>query len=211
MKDEKFSVIREFPNVLASTQVSLGRGGVLSLGEGMERAVRMLEEVRCDGRKALLIGNGGSAAIASHQAVDLWRNAGVRAMAFNDPAQLTCIANDFGYTDVFARPIEMFADIGDLVIAISSSGRSLNILGAVEKARDRGCPVIGFSGFHPGNPLRGYGDLNFYVPSHSYGVVEAAHLLLIHGIVDEFAERSKITFHESRSAENSLFENPPHS
>ncbi len=74
-------------------------------------------------KKVILIGNGGSAAIASHQAVDLWKNGGIRATAFNDTSLLTCVGNDFGYEHVFAKPIEQFADKGDLLIAVSNSGK----------------------------------------------------------------------------------------
>src|SRR5690606_34064077 len=85
----------------------------------------------------------------------------------------------------FAKSVEMFCDPGDLVIAISSSGKSANILNAVQSARLRGCSVVTFSGFKPDNPLSALGDLNFYVPSDRYGAVEVAHLLLIHAVVDE--------------------------
>ena len=84
------------------------------------------------GKKVIMIGNGGSAAIASHLSTDLWKNGGIRAMAFNDTSLLTCAANDFGYSEVFAQPTLRFADPGDLLIAISSSGKSPNILNGVE-------------------------------------------------------------------------------
>lgn len=208
---EKFQVLGQFQSAVSACEVSLGAGGTLELSEGLDRAVEMLKQVRTEGRKVVIIGNGGSAAIASHQAVDLWRNGGLRATAFNDATLLTCVANDFGYGQVFAHPIGMFCDSGDLVIAISSSGNSQNILQAVAKARELNCAIIGFSGFSPINSLRRGGDLNFYVPSTSYGVVEVAHLLLIHSVVDEFIRHGKESAHESRNSEKSLFENAPHS
>lgn len=203
----KFGVLAQFQKAVDACQVSRGAGkGAINLMEGLERAVATLLEVRETSKKVAIVGNGGSAAIASHQVVDLWRNGGLRAMAFNDPALLTCIANDFGYPNVFSKPIDMFCDPGDCLIAISSSGNSPNILQAVDKAREKGCAIIGFSGFRPSNHLRLKGDLNFYVPSQSYGVVGAAHMLIVHTIVDEFIRRTKEeVLPEGASFEKSIF------
>jgi D-sedoheptulose 7-phosphate isomerase len=85
----------------------------------------------------------------------------------------------------------MFCDRGDLLIAISSSGKSKNILNSVTEAQKIGCGTVTLSGFQPGNPLSRMGDLNFYVPSSSYGVVEIAHLLLIHTMIDEVIRTQK--------------------
>ena len=82
-------------------------------------------------------------------------------------------------------PMARFAKEGDLVLAISSSGKSPNILNGVTAAKKAGCRVITFSGFLANNPLRSMGDLNFYVPSRAYGLVEVSHLLLIHAILRE--------------------------
>ena len=97
---------------------------------------------------------------------------------------LTCLANDLGYDKVFAKQIELYAQSGDLVIAISSSGRSANILNAVKAARAAKCEVISLSGFMPDNPLRGLGDINFYIDSDLYGFVEIGHLTICHAILD---------------------------
>ena len=97
---------------------------------------------------------------------------------------LTCLGNDLGYNQVFAKQIELHARRGDLVIAISSSGRSENILNAVAAARTAECIVVTFSGFMPDNPLRSRGDVNFYTPSDRYGFVEIAHLTICHAILD---------------------------
>src|SRR5436853_7649131 len=106
------------------------------------------------GNKIVFIGNGGSAGIASHLAIDFSKNGGLRSLAFNDPAALTCLGNDLGYENVFARQLDFHARPGDLLIAISSSGRSPNILGAVKAARTRDCKVATFSGFTQENELR---------------------------------------------------------
>ena len=132
----------------------------------------------------IFIGNGCSAAIASHMAIDYTKNGGIRAMAMNDGSALTCLSNDLGYENVFAKQLEMHARQGDLLVAISSSGSSENILPAVGTARERGCAVITLSGFSPNNPLRQMGDLNLYVPSGEYGFVEVTHLSLCHAMLD---------------------------
>ena len=112
-------------------------------------------------------------------------------MDFYGPALLTCMANDYGYENVFAKPIEMFAEADDMLFAISSSGQSPNILNACESALAKNCNVITFSGFSSDNPLRKLGRMNFYVPSTHYGFVELAHQVLIHCILDLFI-RDKI-------------------
>ena len=152
--------------------------------EGLSAAIDLIVTQTSLGRKVIFIGNGGSAAIASHMAVDYWKNGGMRAIAFNDSSLLTCISNDFGFPHVFAKPVEMFADSGDVLIAISSSGRSESILLGAKAAEGMGCKVITMSGFSVDTPLRSMGDLNFYVPSDSYGHVEIVHLALCHCILD---------------------------
>jgi D-sedoheptulose 7-phosphate isomerase len=166
-------------------------GKALPLDDGLDLAVQMILGNRC--RQVMFIGNGASAAIASHMAADFWKNAGVRATAFNDLAMLTCVSNDCGYERVFAEPIGMFAQSGDLLMAISSSGNSENILQGVQAARDQGCSVISFSGFQATNVLRGLGDLNFYVPAQAYGPVEVLHHALCHCIVDSLCELKERT------------------
>lgn len=150
----------------------------------IKKTIQRIIEVRRKRKKIIFIGNGGSASIASHQAIDYWKNGGIKAIAFNDSALLTCLSNDFGYEYVFQKPIERFTDKGDLVFAISSSGKSRNILNAARSARDKGALVITLSGFRQDNPLRKCGDINFYVPFHSYGIVEITHLSLCHCILD---------------------------
>jgi D-sedoheptulose 7-phosphate isomerase len=136
------------------------------------------------GNKLMFIGNGGSAGIAGHLAIDFSKNGNLRALAFNDPMALTCLGNDLGYHNVFAKQIEMHARPGDLLVAISSSGKSPNILAAVAAARARDCAVATYSGFAPDNDLRRLGDVNFYVPASEYGFVEISHLALCHAVLD---------------------------
>jgi D-sedoheptulose 7-phosphate isomerase len=136
------------------------------------------------GNKLIFVGNGGSAAIASHMATDYSKNGGVRSLALNDASMLTCLGNDLGYDRVFAKQLELHARRGDLVIAISSSGRSANILNAVDAAAAAGCTIATMSGFTPDNPLRRKGEWNFYVASDRYGFVEIGHLTICHAVLD---------------------------
>ncbi|HUM16436.1 MAG TPA: SIS domain-containing protein [Candidatus Nitrosotalea sp.] len=174
----------ELGDTMGRVEASDGRSRPLEYDEGIRRATEVVREQTAAGRKVIFVGNGGSAAIASHQAIDYWKNGGMRAIAFNDPALLTCVGNDFGYPHVFEKPIAMFADAGDVLIAISSGGRSENILRAVGAGITAGCRVLTMSGFLPDNPLRTLGEVNFYVPSDSYGYVEITHLAVCHCIVD---------------------------
>lgn len=179
-------------NAYFNTLATLGRdalatdggGNAIDLDEAIARFIGMARATHADGNKLMVIGNGGSAAIASHVAIDYSKNGGLRTQSFNDGAALTCLGNDLGYERVFERQIELFARPGDLLLSISSSGRSPNILAGVAAARKAGCAVVTFSGFDADNPLRRMGDLNFYVASYAYGFVEIAHLGLCHAALD---------------------------
>lgn len=176
-----FSTLHETARGVVITD---GNGKPISQEAGYAQAMRQMRATHEAGNKLMFIGNGGSAGIASHMAIDYSKSGGIRAMAFNDGAALTCLGNDLGYENVFAKQIELHARSGDLLVAISSSGQSLSILKAADAARERGCTVYTFSGFSVDNPLRSYGELNFYVDSSEYGFVEISHLALIHSILD---------------------------
>lgn len=170
---------------LAGGATATDRGGErLDLDAAVGRVIDLARSTHAAGRKLMVIGNGGSAAIASHIATDYSKNGGIRTQCFNDGAFLTCLGNDLGYENVFVKPIELFGQEGDLLLAISSSGRSANILNGAGTARRGGCQVVTFSGFDADNPLRRSGDVNFHVASHLYGFVEIAHLGLCHAILD---------------------------
>lgn len=187
--ERAFRYFEDLAAVVRAAEATLEGGVPVGLSEGIERAIRILTTRTGAGRKIIFIGNGGSAAIAGHQAVDYWKNGGMRAIAFNDSSLLTCISNDYGYSQVFEKPIEMFADPGDVLIAISSSGQSDNILRGSRAALVKGCDLITMSGFKPDNPLRSLGHVNFFAPSSSYGHVEISHLALCHCLLDTIIER----------------------
>ena len=156
----------------------------IALSEGCEWFRRAAHAAHDAGNKIMFVGNGGSAGICSHLAIDFSKNGGLRAMAFNDPSALTCLGNDLGYENVFAKQIEFHGRAGDLMVAISSSGRSPNILNAAKAACAANCKIVTFSGFTDDNGLRSAGDVNFFVRSKEYGFVEVAHLALCHAVLD---------------------------
>ena len=170
--------------LLDGTLVTDGDGKAVELQAAFERAIAMLRERNAEGGKVFFAGNGGSAAICSHMAIDFCKAGNLRALACNDPASLTCLSNDYGYEEVFAKQIEMLAVPADSLIAISSSGQSANIVKAVSAAHACGLPAITFSGFRGDNPLRQVGGLNFYIGCEIYGLVEAAHLSLCSALLD---------------------------
>lgn len=178
-------------SVIRTARATDGHGKEVALDFAVEWAVGAARRATDQGGKIIFAGNGGSAGIASHMATDYSKNGGLRAWAMNDGSMLTCLANDYGYEHVFAKQIEYHGRPGDMLVAISSSGRSANILGAVTAARRLGCTVLTLSGFKPDNPLRQTGDMNVYLDSGAYGFVEIGHLALCHAILDYSMEWAK--------------------
>lgn len=172
-------------DVLGDTEATDGAGAPLDREDAVSRVVELLDVARAERRKVMLFGNGGSAAIVEHMHADLSNGLGVRALLFAETARLTALVNDHGYGRVYEQPVELWADPGDVVIAVSSSGRSENILRAVRAGAERGCTAITLSGFDPENRLRSLGAVNFWVPAWSYGLVETAHAVLAHAITDQ--------------------------
>lgn len=184
----KSTVVADYFETLAalpqSAEVTDPMGRSLSLDKFYRYVTRVLRDMRDGGNKVMFAGNGGSASIASHMVVDFSKNAGIPALSFNDGVVMSALSNDEGYEEVFARQVGFYANPDDLLIAISSSGNSQNIVNAVTVAREKGAHVITMSGFGPDNALRRLGDFNLYVPSGEYGFVEIAHLSLCHALVD---------------------------
>ena len=138
-----------------------------------------------NGKKVIIVGNGGSAAMASHISVDLTKNAGIRSINFNEPDLITCFANDYGYEHWLEKAVEFYGDKGDVFIGISSSGSSENILNGCRAAREKKfSKVITFSGMNFENPLRKLGDINLWVNSKAYNHIENIHQFWLLAIVD---------------------------
>ena len=145
----------------------------------------LLEELRNNNKKVLIFGNGGSAAIASHFSVDLTKNARVRCLNFNESDLITCFANDYGFEHWVEKAIDFYGDEGDLLIVISSSGCSQNMLNGVKAARNGNFKsVVTLSGFAENNPLNQLGDINLWLDSKAYNFVENIHQAWLLTIVD---------------------------
>jgi D-sedoheptulose 7-phosphate isomerase len=174
----------EFHKAVEEIEVTDDFGKQLGFTHAVELSVDILLQLQAAEKRIYIVGNGGSAAIASHAAIDLWKNGGIPSLTFNDSSLLTCISNDIGYEEVFSTPLEMFATKGDLVICISSSGNSENIVKACQTAKHKQCQLITLSGFSPENKIRSLGHVNFFVPAFSYGFAEIIHQYILHCILD---------------------------
>jgi D-sedoheptulose 7-phosphate isomerase len=173
-----------FARLLDQVAITTDRAELVAVDEAVDSVVDSIVSVKDSSAKVLLIGNGGSAAIVSHMQNDLCKTVGVRAMVFTEGPLLTATANDDGYHAVFQRPVELWADAHDLLIAVSSSGESENIVKAAAAAKAKGCRVVTMTGFNAANRLRQLGHLNVYVPACTYGYVETAHALIAHCVTD---------------------------
>jgi len=134
--------------------------------------------------KIILIGNGGSASISSHVAVDLTKILKKRAICFNEPNLITCFANDYGYEKWAEKALEAYALKNDIVILISSSGKSKNLINAGKFAKKKNLFVATFTGFKKNNPLSKIGNENLWVNSTKYNVVEMTHHIWLLALVD---------------------------
>ena len=145
----------------------------------------LLKDVKAEGKKILIFGNGGSAAIASHFSVDLTKNASLRCINCNEADLITCFANDYGFERWVKKAVDFYGDEGDLLIVISSSGSSKNMLNGVKAARNGNFrAVVTLSGFAENNPLRQLGDINLWINSRAYNFVENIHQIWLLAIVD---------------------------
>ena len=178
MSDHQFikSYLKDFIELLDPNDESIGN---------LIQARNLLIDVTKNKKKILIFGNGGSAAIASHFSVDLTKNAKLRCLNFNESGLITCFSNDYGFEHWAEKAIDFYGDEGDLLIVISSSGQSENMLNAVKAARNCNFQsVITLSGFSEDNPLKKLGDINLWVNNKSYNFVETVHQIWLLTIVD---------------------------
>lgn len=152
---------------------------------------------RSEGATMFFAGNGASTTIASHASLDYMNQLGIRCMCLNDPNVLTCFANDFGYEEVFARSIKIYGKPGDVVVLVSSSGMSKNVVEAAKVAKERGMKIVTLTGFNKENDLMSLGDINLWIDSKVYNVVECAHMLMLVAVCDMIVsqEKEKIGVH----------------
>ncbi len=189
-KDENSMIIRWEQNIselnsilkkLAATRLS---GEQITPNDGLQQWIAITQEIRKKNQTVFLIGNGASASMASHFAADLAKNAGIRTHVFTDLALITAIANDICYEEVYAEPLRRYMQKDDMLVAISSSGNSPNIVSGVKTAQSLGGSIITLSAMNAENAIRQLGDLNFYIPAQTYGMAETAHAAILHYWMD---------------------------
>jgi D-sedoheptulose 7-phosphate isomerase len=174
----------ELQRVVAETEVTDAKGARRDVEGALADLVEALKQLRSRGSRLFLVGNGGSAGVASHAVTDFLNVGKLRASTLHDPALLTCMSNDYGYEAAFARIVSTLASAGDMLVAISSSGQSANIRNASAEMRKLRGAVVTLSGFKRDNPLRSLGDVNFWLDSSDYGMVEIGHQFLLHNVAD---------------------------
>lgn len=160
--------------------------------QAMQGLLDIFSKTKAQGGRVFFIGNGGSAAIASHMTADFMKNGGMKTYSLYDNSVTTCMGNDYGYEYVFSRPLELLADKEDLLAAISSSGNSQNIVNAIQTAQQKGLNIVTFSGFKKDNRIINMGSYNVHVPVEHYGIVESIHNLILQQIVDMILERDGV-------------------
>ncbi|MDB9776846.1 SIS domain-containing protein [Alphaproteobacteria bacterium] len=141
-------------------------------------------DVKNNNSKIIIVGNGGSAAIASHVSIDLTKTLNIRSITFNESSLITCLANDYGYENWVSQALSNYATDKDLIVLISSSGQSLNMINAANKAKKLNLNLLTLTGFDKNNPLSLLGDINLWVDSKNYNIVENVHQITLLSILD---------------------------
>ncbi len=154
----------------------------------LSNIVKILKQVKKNKKKVILVGNGGSAAMASHVSVDLTKMCKIRSINFNEADLLTCFSNDYGYENWVQKALSFYADKGDLLICISSSGQSKNIVNGANFAKKIGCKVITLTGFNKTNKVKKIGHINLWLDSKNYNLIEMTHHIWLLSIVDYIAK-----------------------
>lgn len=184
--------LKELIQNLEATRIYKEDGSVCNdYEEAMKNLVDLFFIVKKAEKQVFFIGNGGSAAIAAHMTADFMKNGGMKTYSLYDNSLTTCMGNDYGYEYIFSRPIELLANKEDLLVAISSSGNSQNIINAIKAAKKKDMQIITFSGFNKDNFISKLGTLNVHVPICHYGIVESIHNLILQQIVDVLLNRDE--------------------
>jgi D-sedoheptulose 7-phosphate isomerase len=158
-----------------------------AVAEEINNAVQLIQQ----SKRIFFVGNGGSNSICSHMMEDYAKIGRIPTFSFSDAALITCFANDYGYDKAIAEWIKIHFTEGDVLVAISSSGKSPNILNAVDFVASQKGKIITLSGFNPGNPLKQKGTINFHIPLENYGIVECYHQVILHIVLDEIVASKK--------------------
>ena len=152
------------------------------------KLTNLLRTVKKKKKKVIFAGNGGSAAMSSHSSVDFTKACNIRSINFNEADLITCFANDYGYENWIKEALNFYADKDDLIILFSSSGKSKNIVNAAKYCNKKKINLVTFTGFSIHNPVKKLGNLNFWVDSKSYNIVEMTHHIWILMAVDKLAK-----------------------
>ena len=155
------------------------------------KLIKMILNVKKNKKKIIIAGNGGSASIASHFSVDMTKNGHVRCVNFNESNLLTCFSNDYGYKNWVKEALKFYSDDGDLIILISSSGKSLNMINAAKFVKSKKNALVTFTGFYGKNKLSKYGNINFIVNSKSFNFIENTHQYWLLSLVDIICKMNK--------------------
>jgi len=178
------SRIQEFALIIAHIRASNAQNQEtdpeLEIKSFRERLAQLISEHK----NLYIVGNGGSAGVAAHAVTDFFNVAKIRATTLHESSLLTCMANDFGYEHAVAKMLGQLLNPGDIVIAISSSGNSMNMRNAAIISREKKAFVLTLTGFSSDNPLRSLGDINIWLDSCDYGFVEVGHQFILHNIAD---------------------------
>lgn len=186
--DNFLAYSQQFQGILAQAQATDGNNIRMSIEHSLQCMKEVLLSVRSEGKDVYLLGNGGSAALVAHVQTDLVNKCRLRAHILQEPSLLTCMSNDYGYPNAYQELLSRYIRSGDVVLAVSSSGQSANILQACDSAKDNGANVITLSGFAVNNHLRSKGMINIWLPSDDYGMVEVGHQLILHYLSDSLAD-----------------------
>lgn len=179
-------VLTGVKNVIITDQ----KGNKMLVQEAIDLWGEKVREVRDEKRGIVFFcGNGASASMAEHMSHDWFQNAEVNTTTCAETTHITAISNDLSYEDVFSYRINRILSENDILVTISSSGNSPNIVKALEAGKKKGAYCITFSGKGADNKSRQMGDLNFYVPLDTYGLVESAHAVILHAALDNFLEK----------------------
>ena len=176
---------------LKAMKVTDGNGEEISADAALEQWVDICEEKRKKEGVFFFCGNGASATMAEHMSHDCFQNADFLTETVSETSHITAISNDVSYEDVFAYRIKKMLKEKDMLITISSSGNSPNIVKAIETAKQLGIFTVTVSGMKEDNRSRAMGDLNFWVPLRTYGMVESAHAVLLHCWLDMYLDKYK--------------------
>lgn len=178
------SWLKALDGMLGQAQSRIGgRNGNLS--DGLSASTELFRTARERQAAVWWVGNGGSCAICSHLAQDVMNKIGMRSHVLSDPSLMTCMANDFGYAEVYARPLRQMARAGDMLVAISSSGNSQNIIACADAAVSLGLSLLTLSAFDESNKLWNHqSDVSLFLSSDLYGLVEVGHEALLHAVIE---------------------------